>query len=316
MIRGIECLLSLEETHHFGAAARRLGISQSALSQAIANLERELDARLVLRARTFEGFTPAGEAVLAQGRTVLRTIRDLRAMVERCRDDAGRRFVVGIIPVTTFVAPVLSALLLESHPATSLSVEVGDVHFVARGIRERRLDAGIVYLVPELLRDMVQYPLYEERYCLVSPAGAGESNRRPITWRDAAQVPMAMLTPSMLNRRLIDEVFAAQGLTPTLRLESDSILSLLTHVERGVCSAILPRSVVPMLGAGSPLGIRPLVAPVMRHTVGLVMLREQLASPWGRDLDALFRGEAFGRTFAAFADDPPDPRAAGPSTSG
>jgi DNA-binding transcriptional LysR family regulator len=309
MIRGIECLLSLEETHHFGAAAQRLGISQSALSQSIAQLERDLDARLVLRGRAFEGFTPAGEAVVSQGRKVMRAIGDLRTMVERCRPGAAQRFVIGIIPITTFVAPLLSSLILAHHPSTSLAVEVGDVHFVARGIRERRLDAGIVYLVPELLRDMVQYPLYEERYCLVSPAGSDPRSGRPIAWRDAACVPMAMLTPAMLNRKLIDEVFAAQGLKPLLRLESDSILSLITHVEQGVCSAILPRSCLAMLPAGVPLGVRPLVDPVVRHPVGLVMLREKAGSAWRGELDALFGSEAFARMFAglggAAVQDPP-----------
>lgn len=301
MIRGLECLLSLHETRHFGAAAQRLGISQPALSQAIAALERELGAPLVLRGRAFEGFTAAGDAAIQQGRQVIGAIRELRAMVDRSRGDALDRFVVGIIPVTTFVAPVLSTLILEHRPATSLSVEVGDVHFVARGVRERRLDAGIVYQVPELLRDMVQHALYDERYCLVSPADGPVRVRTPIRWRDAAELPMAMLTPAMLNRRLIDQVFADQGLKPRLRLESDSILSLLTHVEQGVCSAILPMSCTSALGATARLSVRPLVAPVVRHPVVLVMLREQLATPRGRELDALLRSAAFARACDALA---------------
>jgi DNA-binding transcriptional LysR family regulator len=302
MIRGIECLLSLDETRHFGAAAKRLGISQPALSQAIATLERELDVRLVLRGRAFEGFTPAGEAVLAQGRHVLRALKDMRAAVDLCRGTVERRFVVGIIPVTTFVAPLLSALILEHRAAESLAVEVGDVHFVARGVRERRLDAGLVYLMPELLRDMVQYPLYEERYCLVSLAGAADGGRGPVSWREAAQVPLALLPSTMLNRQLIDATFEAQRLVPRVRLESDSVLSLLTHVEQGLCATILPRSSVTMLGAAGRLAVRSLVAPVLRHPVGLVMLREQSASPWRRELDALFGSAAFVRSFQTAGD--------------
>jgi DNA-binding transcriptional LysR family regulator len=299
MIRGIECMLSLDETRHFGAAARRLGISQPALSQAIATLERELDVRLVLRGRAFEGFTPAGEAVLAQGRLVLRALRDMRAAVDQCRGRVERRFVVGIIPVTTFVAPLLSALVLEHRAAESLAVEVGDLHFVARGVRERRFDAGLVYLIPELLRDMVQYPLYEERYCLVSPAGDGAARRGPVTWREASDVPLALLSSAMVNRQLIDETFAAQRLVPKVRLESDSVLSLLTHVERGLCATVLPRSSVATLGAAGRVTVRPLVAPVLRHPVGLVMLREHAASAWGRELGALFGSTAFVRVFEA-----------------
>lgn len=301
VIRGIECLLALEETHHFGAAAKKLGISQPSLSQSIAALERELDIPLVVRGRNFEGFTPAGEAVALQGRRVLRSMDELREMVDRCRPDARKRFVIGIIPITSFVAPLLSALVIEQNPATSLVVEVGDMHFVARGIRERKLDAGIVYLVPEMLRDMVQYALYEETYCLVSPAQGAAPSARPVTWARAAELPLALLSPEMLNRRLMDKVFDDLGLRPTVRLEGDSILSLLTHVESGLCSAIVPRSSISALPGIWKLSVRQLVEPVVKHSVGLVMLREVVATTWGLQLDQLFRSPAVERRFALFA---------------
>lgn len=297
MLRGIQCLLALDETHHFGAAARRLGMSQPSLSQSIAALERELDIRLVTRGRAFEGFTPAGEAVVAQGRRVLQALDELKAMVDRCRPDAARRLVIGIIPITTFVAPLLSALIIERNPSASLAVEVGDMHFLARGLRERTLDAGIAYLVPDLLRDMAQYALYEETYCLVCPPAAG-SPTSPISWREAARQPLAMLSPDMLNRRLIDEVFERQGLSPHIRIESDSILTLLTHVEQGLCAAILPRSSLLSLPGIWRLPVRALVEPTVRHAVGLIMLRSSLSTPWGQQLDTLFRTPGICERFA------------------
>lgn len=301
MIRSIECLLMLEETHHFGAAAKKLGMSQPSLSQSISALERELDIRLVVRGRTFEGFTPAGEAVVLQGRRVLRSIEEMREMVDRCRPSGRRRFVIGIIPITTFVAPLLSALVVEQNPAASLVVEVGDMEFVARGIRERKLDAGIVYLMPEMLRNMVQYPLYEESYCLVSPASEALPPSRSVTWQQAASLPLALLSPEMLNRRLMDQVFDKLGLKPTVRLEGDSILSLLTHVESGLCSAIVPRSSISALPGIWGMSVRQLVDPIVRHQVGLVMLREVVATPWGQQLDRLFQSPQVEARFAQFS---------------
>jgi DNA-binding transcriptional LysR family regulator len=301
MIRGLECLLSLDETHHFGAAAKRLGISQPSLSQSISALERELDIRLVVRGRNFEGFTPAGEAAVMQGRRVLQSIKDLQDMVDRCRPESQRRFVIGIIPVTTFVAPLLSAVVIEQNPSATLVVELGDIHFVARGLRERKLDAGIVYLVPELLRDMAQYPLYDETYYLVSPSPDGKPVNRPISWRNAAKEPLALLSPQMLKRKLIDEVFKKIGERPQVRLEGDSILSLLTHVESGLCSAIVPRSSLTTLPGISNLSVRQLVDPVVSHPVGLVMLREVAETPGGQQLDALVRSPNVRERFARFS---------------
>lgn len=172
------------------------------------------------------------------------------------------------------------------------------MHQVARGLRDRRLGAGIVYLVPELLRDMLQYALYDETYCLVSLASSPGTPSRPISWKQAGRLPLALLSPDMLNRRLIDKVFTDQGIRPTIRLQSDSILSLLTHVEKGLCSAIVPRSSLSSLPSSGSLLVQPLVDPVIRHGVGLVMLREASTTPWGQQLDALFRSAAFVERFS------------------
>lgn len=221
-------------------------------------------------------------------------------MVDRCRPEARRRFAIGIIPITTFVAPLLSALILERNTAASLAVEVGDMHFVARGLRERTLDAGIVYLVPELLRDMVQYALYDETYCLVSPVAGAAANTSPITWKQASTMPLALLSPEMLNRRLVDKVFEDLNLRPTVLIEGDSILSLLTHVESGLCSAIVPKSSISTLPGIWGLSVRQLVDPVVRHSVGLVMLREVATTPQGQQLDALFRSPQVSERFSHF----------------
>jgi DNA-binding transcriptional LysR family regulator len=136
---------------------------------------------------------------------------------------------------------------------------------------------------------MAQYPLYDETYYLVSPASAGKSDTRPISWRNAAKEPLALLSPQMLNRKLIDDVFRKLGEKPLIRLEGDSILSLLTHVENGLCSAIVPRSSLSALPGIGGMSVRQLVDPVVSHPVGLVMLREVANTPGGQRLDALVR---------------------------
>jgi hypothetical protein len=64
-------LIALDETRHFGQAAARCHITQPTLSMRLRNLEDELDLVLVNRGQRFEGFTEAGERVLAWARTLL-----------------------------------------------------------------------------------------------------------------------------------------------------------------------------------------------------------------------------------------------------
>ena len=54
-------------------------------------------------------------------------------------------------------------------------------------------------------------PLYEERYVLLAPEEQPMPQGHTMKWADAAQLPLALLTPDMRIRRVIDSAFAESG---------------------------------------------------------------------------------------------------------
>lgn len=72
----LECFVTLAEELHFGRAAKRLHISQPALSQQVKQLEAEMGIQLADRSKGV-ALTPAGEILLEEGRKILLTIRDV-----------------------------------------------------------------------------------------------------------------------------------------------------------------------------------------------------------------------------------------------
>jgi DNA-binding transcriptional LysR family regulator len=71
----IRDLLAVVETGSLRAAARRIGVSQPAMSKSIAQLERELQAQLLLRTARGIVLTPAGHAFVARGRVIDTEVR-------------------------------------------------------------------------------------------------------------------------------------------------------------------------------------------------------------------------------------------------
>jgi DNA-binding transcriptional LysR family regulator len=96
--RQLQCFSVLVEEAHFGRAARRLAITQPALSNAIKQIEKLLGAQLLTRSTHRVELTPLGAEVLARTDFLVRTVevalRDIESTVRR-----GRAFVrIGVIP--------------------------------------------------------------------------------------------------------------------------------------------------------------------------------------------------------------------------
>ncbi len=118
----------------------------------------------------------------------------------------------------------------------------------------------------------------------LTPESGPLARRRRVTWREAAEVPLCLLTSDMQNRRIIDGIFRSVGASPIPSVETNSIFNLVTHVNAGPWSAIAPRHLLRFFGV--PKGTRAieLVEPVARRTLGLVMSDRDPPSPLARNL--------------------------------
>jgi len=76
----------------------------------------------------------------------------------------------------------------------------------------------------------MQHPLYVEHYCLFVPETSPYADKPSVTWTEAAQEPLCLLTPNMQNRRIVDRAFAVANAHPSPRLETNSIMNLLASV--------------------------------------------------------------------------------------
>jgi DNA-binding transcriptional LysR family regulator len=146
--RQLEYFVGVAEELHFGRAASRLFISQPALSQAIAGLERALDVKLFVRTRQSVELTGAGAELLRHARGMLIDRQAAVASVRRI--DRGE---AGVLPLGVAllaehqVAPAFSALA-EECPEILLDRSTATSERLLGSLQTRDLDAVIVHQVP------------------------------------------------------------------------------------------------------------------------------------------------------------------------
>ena len=168
-LEGISVFLAVAEARNFRLAAERLGVTRSAVSQALQRLEDRLGVALVQRTTRSVSLTEAGEVFFEAVRPSVRQVRDamqtLREM--QARPSGLLRLTVSSI-AESFLSGTLLAGFIEACPEIKLDITITDDEF---DIVEAGFDAG-VRLGEVIEQDMIAISVSERQrqYAVASPA--------------------------------------------------------------------------------------------------------------------------------------------------
>ncbi|AWW41523.1 LysR family transcriptional regulator [Streptomyces cadmiisoli] len=275
LLRQLEYLVALARERHFARAAAACYVSQPSLSAAIRRLESELNVPIVRRGRRYEGLTPEGEVVLAWAHRMLAEQDALRQELSALRGGLTGTLRLGVVPTALPVASLLTTPFCDRHPHAGVALESLSSSDIGHGLAEFELDAAMTYLDDDTLRQVRRFPLYEERYVLLTPVDGPLGTCETARWSQAAALPLCLLSPRMRNRRIIDECFAADEATATPAIESDSVAGLYAHLPGGRWSSVISHAWLHMFGVPEGMRVVPLEGPAHGPRVGLVVLRSE-----------------------------------------
>ena len=271
MIDKLEYLLALAEARHFGRAAAACGTTQPTLSAGIKQLEESLGVLLVERGSRFRGFTQAGERTLEWARRIVGDMRAMRQEVAALRSALSGQLRLAAIPTAMPMLTALTAPFALQHPQVRLAILSRTSDEVLSLLENLEADAGVTYIDNEPLGRVIAVPLYRERFRLICRAGGPFAGRRSVRWAELAGLRLALLTPDMQNRRIIDRVLRDAGAAPAVSVESDSMVALLSHLRTGEWASILPVQWMETLALAPGVDALPLEEPEVANTVGLVV---------------------------------------------
>jgi DNA-binding transcriptional LysR family regulator len=233
----LHMLVAVADHGSFSAAAAALDCTQSRISHAIAELERELGTRLLARARDGSLPTEAGVRVLDKARAMLRLEDALRASVREDGVVEGRVRVACFRSIGTHLLPYAVEALAARHPRLVLDIDDGcnDRLEVVAALRAGRADVGIAQLPVE--DGFVVHPYVADDYMLVVPAARAFA--QPVTWDQLDGLPFIRLGCSGADAILAR--CRAAGLVAAAERTLGNDTSIAAMVARGMGWSILPR---------------------------------------------------------------------------
>jgi DNA-binding transcriptional LysR family regulator len=232
---------------------------------------------LVQRGSRFQGLTAEGQRVLDWARRIVGDARAMREEVRALKKGVSGHVTISVIPTALSAITDLITPFRASYPDVTLTIRSRPSSAILAEIENLEADCGISYVDNEPIGRLKIQPLYEERYALITPKSASLGKRGSVTWREAAGLPLALLTPDMQNRRIIDRAFGAAGLQPEPKLQSDSMVALLSAVAAGPWCAIMPMRLARF--AGTQVETYALSEPEVMQTVGLIAPQREPMMP-------------------------------------
>lgn len=217
LLEAMRYLAALEQHRRFERAAQACHITQPALSNAVRALEVEFGVTIVRRGRQYEGLTPEGQKVLVTAHRMLHDREILRQELHALETQPSGNLVVGTVPTAMPIAARFAAWMRDRYPGVTPALRSLSSLEIESGIENLALDVAFGYgerATDRATRIDVLAQYTEHNFLLRRRAGDAVPGRRvgtAVTWKEAANESLCMLTPEMHNRTIIDGAFLAAG---------------------------------------------------------------------------------------------------------
>jgi DNA-binding transcriptional LysR family regulator len=278
-LRQIRYFLGVAKTLHFTRAAQQLHVSQPALSAAIKGLEEELQTPLFKRIGRRIELTQAGKALLPYAAKMLQSAEEGRVAVQEVVGLLRGHLTVGVLhSLNAYLVPQLLGRFRALAPGVAMMVRGMHATDVPEGILHAALDLGITML-PVQHPELIELPLYEEELVLVSPPPRGRGRSSTLPLKEAAALPLVLFPPEYTLRRIIDEAFAAAGVRLVPAVEMADLGGIVSAIQGGVGSTLLPWPYVRFMGLDERLPVRKLRDPKPSRKVGVIYRRDRQLDP-------------------------------------
>jgi LysR family transcriptional regulator, low CO2-responsive transcriptional regulator len=254
--RQLRILSILATEPSLSAAARRLHLSQSAISHALKNLEADAGVSLVERSERGAELTQAGQALARRAQKVFEQMELARDELERMKHWGTQRLRFGASSTACqYLLPSVLSSFSVKHPKCRVEVSAGDSASRLAALREGSLDVAIITHTGLEAADIHLTDLMQEELCLVSPPLVSVNHVLPFI---AYQKGSSLSRDAML---WFDQMKRAR---PEPRMELESLEAIKAMVKLGLGYAILPSWVVKKEQKAKTLLVEKSKQPVLR----------------------------------------------------
>ncbi|NYT84842.1 LysR substrate-binding domain-containing protein [Pollutimonas harenae] len=235
----LENFLLVIQCRSLAEAARRLHLTPGAVAARIRILEGELGASLIQRSGHTVKPTEAGLRIYNRAQALTQDVRDLRACVASGAPEGELRLGVFYSALTTHLPALLEKFCLNLHPELSILIDYDPSAALCSRVHSGQLDVALVIEPPFTLhKNCAWRTLQEEPLAVIAPLCMEGRDAHALLNEE----PFIRYHRKAFSGQLVDRYLKDNSIFPRQRLEIDSLLTIVSLVERGVGVSLVPDS--------------------------------------------------------------------------
>ncbi|MFA5580545.1 MAG: LysR family transcriptional regulator [Paracoccaceae bacterium] len=227
----LRAIAALAEEGSFSAAARRLGLSHTAVAQQIRGFEARHGFSLFEREKGRMRPTPFCAELAELGERFHETEAELARLIARKSPAGLVQLRIGLgnaMPGMAIIGRVLA-----NHPSVSVTVESGSHQSVLKAVLRHEVDVGILPDIPPDPRFRRQTVLYQDVVMIVAESHP-LADRDRVSLEDLMAHALIFRSRGSSTQRALDRAFARAGLAPVPRLVADTRDAVYEAVSLGI----------------------------------------------------------------------------------
>lgn len=250
-LKQIVYALAVDKTRHFKNAADMCSVSQSALSTAITELEKQLDIQIFERDNKKVLVTPVGQQFLEKAQQIKLAVDDLYMLANAEREALSYPMTIGVIPtIAPYLLPKVLPGLRKAFPDFKLSIVEEQSHVLVDQVRKGDVDAAILAL-PYEHEGLLAFEFWQEDFYWVTHKDNEHAAQQEITSDELREAKLMLLKE---GHCLKDHALAAckmQNTETDHTLDSTSLHTLIQMVAGRMGSTLVPAMALDQLVTGS-----------------------------------------------------------------
>ncbi len=246
-IKQLKYALVVEKTLHFKRAAELSNISQSALSTALRELEKQLGLQIFERDNRKVLVTPLGTQVLEMARNIMLQVEDLQHLADSQSAPLSFPITVGVIPtICPFLLPRIMPILNKRYPQSQLNIVEDQSKELIDMVSQGEMDMAILAL-PYPCDGLLTMEFWQEDFYWVALKGAANTQLDEIASNQLDHCELMLLKEGHCLKEHILEACTLPDLALNKALGATSLNTLIQMVLGKLGTTLIPQMALDQL---------------------------------------------------------------------